>query len=144
MNLKITLAKTDEEILETYKVMKYLRDQYTEEEYLSFVKDHLLNENFQLALMNDNDQPVCVSGFRIGHSLAWGKFIYIDDLVTNPNIRSNGYGEALFNWVSEYGKEHGCKELHLDSGVQRHSAHRFYLRERMDIVFYHFKKILIG
>ncbi len=49
---------------------------------------------------------------------------------------------ALLDWIGRYGKERGCTSLHLDSGVQRHAAHRFYLRERMDIVFYHFRKAL--
>jgi hypothetical protein len=33
----------------------------------------------------------------------------------------------------------GCGELHLDSGVQRFAAHRFYLRERMEIMAHHFR-----
>jgi hypothetical protein len=32
--------------------------------------------------------------------------------------------------------------LDLDSGVQRHDAHRFYLRERMHISSHHFTKRL--
>jgi len=33
---------------------------------------------------------------------------------------------------------HGCKNLELDSGVQRFDAHRFYLLKRMNISSYHF------
>jgi hypothetical protein len=32
----------------------------------------------------------------------------------------------------------GCRSLDLDSGVQRFEAHRFYLRERMNITAHHF------
>ena len=32
--------------------------------------------------------------------------------------------------------------IDLDSGVQRHDAHRFYLRERMAITSHHFAKNL--
>ncbi|MEH2265848.1 hypothetical protein [Nostoc sp.] len=38
----------------------------------------------------------------------------------------------------EYAKNHGCKHLSLDSGVQRFGAHRFYLMERMKITSHHF------
>ena len=47
-------------------------------------------------------------------------------------------GADVAKWVADYGRQRGCKELHLDSGVQRFAAHRFYLRERMDITCHHF------
>jgi GNAT superfamily N-acetyltransferase len=68
--------------------------------------------------------------------------VYVDDLVTDEASRSLGHGSALLHWVEEFGRARGCTELHLDSGVQRTGAHRFYLRERMDIVFFHFKKAI--
>ena len=33
----------------------------------------------------------------------------------------------------------GCAQLHLDSGVQREKAHRFYFREGMGVNAYHFR-----
>jgi hypothetical protein len=36
----------------------------------------------------------------------------------------------------------GCSVLDLDSGVQRHDAHRFYFREAMHISSYHFMRPL--
>ncbi|MGX1791676.1 hypothetical protein ACWIDW_01820 [Microbacterium sp. NPDC055312] len=35
-----------------------------------------------------------------------------------------------------------CRQLDLDSGVQRFDAHRFYLRERMNIDAHHFSQYL--
>jgi hypothetical protein len=32
--------------------------------------------------------------------------------------------------------------FHLDSGVQRHRAHKFYLNRNLDIVCYHFAERL--
>jgi hypothetical protein len=37
-----------------------------------------------------------------------------------------------------YALEQGCRQLELDSGVQRFGAHRFYLREGFDISSHHF------
>lgn len=40
-------------------------------------------------------------------------------------------------------RQHGeGYELHLDSGVQRYGAHRFYLRHGMDITSHHFRLVL--
>ncbi|MBV8055720.1 MAG: GNAT family N-acetyltransferase, partial [Deltaproteobacteria bacterium] len=60
-----------------------------------------------------------VAGFRITENLDNGRFMYVDDLVTNSNERSEGYGQRLFDWLQEYATREGCIALTLDSGVQR-------------------------
>jgi GNAT superfamily N-acetyltransferase len=62
----------------------------------------------------------------------------VDDLVSDQNARSKNYGKRMMDWLLAEARNNGCQELHLDSGVQRHAAHRFYLRERMDITCFHF------
>ncbi len=52
--------------------------------------------------------------------------------------RSKGYGDELFAWLVAHAKANGCDQLHLDSGVQRFAAHRFYLRLRMSMTSHHF------
>jgi len=69
---------------------------------------------------------------------AWSKFLYVDDLVSKSGERSKGYGGALFDWLVEYAREDNCDQFHLDSGVQRFAAHRFYLIKRMSIESHHF------
>jgi len=79
-----------------------------------------------------------VAGYRYGENLAYGKYMYVDDLVTNSDDRSKGFGKLLFDWLVAVAKEKGCEAFTLDSGVQRFGAHRFYLTNRMDIVSHHF------
>ena len=81
---------------------------------------------------------VTVAGFRLGDNLAWGHFLYVDDLVTDDAGRSSGYGRQMLDWLIEYARREHCDELHLDSGVQRFGAHRFYLQHRLDITSHHF------
>ena len=52
--------------------------------------------------------------------------------------RSSGYGRALFDWLVARARKENCDQLHLDSGVQRFGAHRFYLERRMIIASHHF------
>ena len=81
---------------------------------------------------------VAAAGFRLLENLAWGRFLYVDDLVTDAAHRSQGHGDALMNWLMAHARAAGCAELHLDSGVERFGAHRFYLARRMDITSHHF------
>ena len=82
-----------------------------------------------------------IAGFVVGEKLAWGKHIYIDDLVTSADHRSTGVGKVLMEWFRTYAKDNGCTQIHLDSGVQRFAAHRFYLREGFDIASHHFSTV---
>ncbi len=66
----------------------------------------------------------------------------MDDLVTLPDARSRGHGARLLGALHQHARDLGCQELHLDSGLQRLDAHRFYQREGMTISCYHFETIL--
>jgi len=102
------------------------------------------SEGYQLAYVEEvtEDNPdgdvLCVAGFVIGHKLAWQKHLYVDDLVSDANSRSRGAGKLLLDWLQDYARQQGCQQLHLDSGVTRFDAHRFYLREGMKIASHHF------
>ena len=80
--------------------------------------------------------------FRSAECLAWGRFLYVDDLVTARSVRFRGYGQQLFDWLLAEARREGCEQLHLDSGVQRYEAHGFYLKNRLHITSHHFTRVL--
>lgn len=135
----IALATSDADIAATYSVMQQLRPALEADEYLSRVRALERITGYRLVCLRKDGQVAAVAGFRLTASLAWGYFVYVDDLVCDDRRRSSGFGSALIDWIADYAGRHGCKELHLDSGVQRFDAHRFYLRERMDITCHHFR-----
>ena len=49
-----------------------------------------------------------------------------------------GSGRKLLKWIIEEGKKAKCDQVHLDSGPQRHDAHRLYLNQGFKIIGYHF------
>lgn len=143
MKLQPTIeqAETAEAIARTFAVMRQLRPHLVEADYVATIQRMMLS-GFRVVAALDAGTVRAVAGYRLGESLAFGRHLYVDDLVTDESGRSSGFGHALLSWLTQVAREQGCKELHLDSGVQRHGAHRFYLRERMDIVAYHFKLAL--
>ena len=138
MKTTIRRAETNEEILAAFAVMKQLRPKLRKPAFVASVRKLEATAGYQLAALRLGGEVVGVAGFRLCHNLAWGKFLYVDDLVTDSNHRSAQVGKKLFDWLLQCAKEEQCDELHLDSGVFRHEAHRFYLRERMDITCFHF------
>lgn len=90
----------------------------------------------------DGDRCLGVAGYRVLATAFVGRKLYVDDLVTASAARSTGVGKALLDELERRARAAGCAVLDLDSGVQRHDAHRFYLRERMHISSHHFTKQL--
>lgn len=137
MNIVVSLAKSDQEIQSCFEVMFELRPHLKRDEFVLRIRRQQENSGYELAYVTDGTVKA-VAGFRISECLAWGKFLYVDDLVAGSSDRSRGYGGILFDWLVAYAREAGCDEFHLDSGVQRFDAHRFYLRKRMAIEGHHF------
>ena len=95
-----------------------------------------------LVYLEENSEINAVAGFKEQHNLVLGKHLYVEDLVTDEKARSKGHGQKLFKWLCDRGKQKQCSVIHLDSGTQRHAAHKFYLTQNMQIFCYHFIKEL--
>ncbi len=135
--MNIHIATTDAEIVACYSVMRELRPHIAEDKFLSQVRRQE-REGYRLVFMKVAEGVVAVAGFRIGENLAWGRFLYVDDFVTLSAHRSKGYGAKLLSWLKERAGKEGCRQIHLDSGIQRKEAHRFYEREGMKMASFHF------
>ena len=136
--IRIAIAETESDILRCYPVLSELRPHVPPGEFLERVRSEGARGGYRLAFLEEGGEVRAVAGFRLSEFLAWGKVLYVDDLVTAPAERSRGLGTRLFDWLVAHAREEGCDELHLDSGVQRFDAHRFYLRKRMAITCHHF------
>lgn len=84
------------------------------------------------------DSCVAVAGWRVLANMSVTRKMHVHDLATSSAYRSRGYGSLLLTALKERAREAGCRVIDLDSGVQRFDAHRFYLREKFDIISHHF------
>ena len=117
-----------------------------EEEFVHRVDDVQRADGYRLAGAFDAGEPAAaaVAGFREGRNLAWGHFLYVDDLATRPEFRRRGLGRALVVWLAREAATLGCDEFHLDSGVglDRADAHRLYMNSGLTITAHHFSRRL--
>lgn len=120
-----------------FPVMVQLRPALDEDGFVEQVQRQA-KEGYRLAYLKDGGNVVAVAGFRVLEMLSRGRFLYVDDLVTDQAARSQGHGGALLAWLLEVAQAEDCQQLDLDSGVQRHAAHRFYFREGMHVPSFHF------
>ena len=142
-DIEIKEALADTDIARVYPVVRALRPHVASEgEFLARVRRQQTQSGWRLIYVEDNGAPVAAAGFRVSEWLAWGKALYVDDLICLESHRGKGFAEALMHWMEDLARKEGCAEFHLDSGTHRLPAHRFYHRLKLGITSFHFQKKL--
>jgi GNAT superfamily N-acetyltransferase len=127
-----------------FPAMRELRTQLTDVAAFVRVVDEVQRaQGYRLvgSFEDGEADAVAIAGFRTGTSLAWGRYLYVDDLVTREAYRSRGHAGALMAWLLDEARGAGCDSFHLDSGTERHDAHRFYLSHGLRITGFHFTRV---
>lgn len=140
---EIKQATTDADIRRCFPVMKELRTHLkSPDEFLARVRRQQAGSGWRLIYVEDAGAPVAAAGFRVSEWLAWGKALYVDDLICLESHRGKGFADALMLWMEDLARAEGCAQFHLDSGTHRLGAHRFYHRLKLAITSFHFQKTL--
>lgn len=139
----VGVAESDSDIAACFPVMRQLRPQLIHDDFTARVRRQM-SAGYRLVSLSEAGVVRAVAGYRISENLAWGRFLYVDDLVTDESRRSRGHGRALLAWLHDEARRQGCVQLHLDSGKRRVDAHRFYLREGFDDAGLHFAKTALA
>jgi GNAT superfamily N-acetyltransferase len=137
MTPRIQIASNSDDIARCFEVMHELRPHLTLESFLAQAARQQ-TQGWRLAFLESDGVVRSVTGYRLLENLAWGRFLYVDDLVTRDVDLGVGFGSRLLDWLVDEAKRQDCDQFHLDSGVQRFGAHRFYLHKGMDITSHHF------
>lgn len=140
--MDIHVALTEAEIETCFPAIHELRPHLSEMDFVAQVQRQMKNHGYVLAYIASQGQVVAATGYRVAEFLAWGRILYVDDFITRSIFRNHGYGGKLLDWLLEKAKELSCDQLHLDSGVNRHDAHRLYLNRKLQISSHHFSKEL--
>ena len=130
-----------------FRAMRALRTKLRDRDAFATLVDQTLRpEGYRLAGAFEDPEPdaLAVAGFRIAHSISWGRHLYVDDLSTLPEARRRGYARSLLDWLLDAARGEGCVQLHLDSGVvyERADAHRLYFNAGLWISAHHFAREL--
>lgn len=129
--------ETDADFDRAFPVIVQLRPQLTPATFRERVRKQMA-QGYRLAALEAGGQVRSLGGYRLLDYLWVGRAMYVDDLITDEASRSHRYGEQLMNWLREIATADGCVELHLDSGLHRARAHRFYFRQGMYVEDFHF------
>ncbi|HLL67986.1 MAG TPA: GNAT family N-acetyltransferase [Micromonosporaceae bacterium] len=134
----VVVAESDDDVRACWEVYRQLRPHL--DSVGEFVERYHRQqaEGFELAFVRDGAGAVAgAAGFRLMHTMAWGRICYLDDLIVDAGRRGTGLGTLLLRFVQQEALRRGCDSVHLDTGYGRHSAHRSYLRNGFDLICHH-------
>ena len=139
MNCVVRSAVSDAQIDACFPVIAQLRPHLQRHEFVPIVR-RMFGQGYGLAYIEADDGIQAVVGYRIVEMLRTGRMLEVDDLVTAAAARSKGYGQMLLDWCTDLARANQCSVVELDSAVHRADAHRFYFRERMHVLGFHFSR----
>lgn len=117
------------EIAACYSLMRLLRPHLTSEAEFIERWRRQSEQGYAIVALWRAQRPVALAGFRVQENLVHGRFLYVDDLVTDENERRHGHGALLLNRLKAEGRALGCRKLVLDTALENTLAHRFYYRQ---------------
>jgi GNAT superfamily N-acetyltransferase len=145
---------TEEGWREAFPVLVELREDLTEATYLEYLRE-MREEGYRLFAASGDDRErgdgnanravLAVAGVAVRTNFYNGRHLFVYDLVTRPDRRSEGHGGRLMDFLEGWARERGCESIALESGLWREDAHRFY-EDRLDMnrFCYTFRKELDG
>ena len=124
-DVEIHELETETEWLDAYPVMKQLRTHLDVQQYLTYLKQ-MTADGYRLFGLFSDGELAALAGVSISTNMYYGRHLWVFELITDADHRSNGFGKRLFQHVATWAEEAGCEKIALSSGVQREHAHRFY------------------
>jgi hypothetical protein len=101
--MDVKLADSDADIARLYPLMRQLRPHIAgEAELVTRVQRQQQTERgWQLLYVEHDGVPIAAASCRILEHLAWGKVLYVDDLICAESHRGKGFAESLMAWMEK-------------------------------------------
>lgn len=129
MNVQLRHLETNQDIHAAFAVMRELRPHLFNVDAFIAQVQRQTREGYRLLAACRGTELVGLAGYRLQENLIYGRFVYIDDLVTTASVRSTGVGAALVDAVREEACRHDCKQLILDTALGNARGQRFYFSQ---------------
>jgi ribosomal protein S18 acetylase RimI-like enzyme len=123
------IVETEQGLRACYPVMKELRPHLASEDAFVAQIQRQREQDYHLLAVWEGDEVVALAGYRYQENTVYGRFLYVDDLVTAEQHRSRRWGALLLAKLTVFAEEAHCVRLVLDTALTNGLGQRFYFRE---------------
>lgn len=129
------------ELEEAYEVLKELRTALSYDEYEDLVYE-MRHQEYKIFGLYHQGVLSTYAGVSVHVNLYYKRHLFLYDLVTTQQFRSQGHGKEMLCYLEDYAKINNCERLVLSSNLTREAAHRFYEKEGYTKIGYTITKTL--
>jgi GNAT superfamily N-acetyltransferase len=125
-----------------FHVMRELRPHLTDVAAFTAQAHRQAGQGYRLLAAWRHDQIKALAGYRVQENLLYGRFLYVDDLVTAADARRHGLGARLIEALRAEAEKQECANFVLDTALGNALGQRFYFRQGLLAVGMHFRQTL--
>lgn len=120
---------SDQDYQACFTVMRELRPHLADADAFTAQARRQAGQGYRLLAAWQGNEVKGLAGYRIQENLLYGRFLYVDDLVSALDARSHGLGGQLIDAVREEAQRQGCAHFVLDTALGNSLGQRFYFRQ---------------
>ena len=140
--IQLRLIEQEQHYHAAFPVMKELRPHLADAASFIAQAGRQAQQGYRLLAAWRDDAVTGLAGYRLQENLIYGKFLYVDDLITTADARSDGIGAMLMDAVRDVARQQRCAHLVLDTGLGNALGQRFYFRQGLLAAGMHFRQAL--
>lgn len=144
LTLTVRHAQTEDDLHACYGVMHQLRPHLDGAADFARRLDRMAGERYRILGVWQDNAPLAIAGYRVQENLVYGRFLYVDDLVTALGSRGRNLGARLLDELSDIAAHERCEKLVLDTALSNALAQRFYFRQGLVTGAMRFSKSITG
>ena len=133
---------TEQDYYACFAVMKELRPHLTDPASFVAQAQRQATQGYRLLAAWQDQQVKALAGYRIQENFLYGRFLYVDDLITAADTRSSGLGARLINALRDEARQQHCANFVLDTALSNALGQRFYYRQGLLAIGMHFRQTL--
>ena len=142
MNLTLRHIVDDQELGTAFVLMQELRPHLTDVDTFIAQVRRQAEQHYRLLGLWQEGTLQALAGYRLQENLLYGRFLYVDDLITVSTTRGQGLGAKLLDALKEEARGQQCAWFVLDTALGNALGQRFYYRQGLLGAGMHFRQPL--
>jgi len=139
---RLSPVTTDRDYQACFNIMRELRPHLTDAAVFAAQVRRQAAQGYSLLAGWQEEQVKGLAGYRIQENLLYGRFLYVDDLITTSDARCHGIGGKLIDALREEARQQNCAHFVLDTALGNALGQRFYFRQGLLAKGIHFSQPL--
>lgn len=139
---RLSHLDSDQDIQAGFSVMRELRPHLSDTAAFTAQVHRQAKQGYRILAAWQGSQIKALAGYRFQENTLYGRFLYVDDLVTTADVRGQGLGAKLLDALRDEARKQDCAHFVLDTGLGNCLAQRFYFRQGLLAIGMHFRQPL--